>query len=164
MLACAVTCIDPEPRADLGRLPVNLHRRLFAATDASLAEELGAGDLLIIDSSHVAMPGTDVDLLLNDVLPRLQPGVLVHLHDILLPDPYPDAWTWRGYNEQNAVACLLQGGGWAIRFSSHYLVSRHAGRLAQGVVGELPLQPGAIEGSLWLEKLPSAAWAWPHSA
>jgi predicted O-methyltransferase YrrM len=162
-LACTVTCIDPEPRADLGRLPVILHRRLFAATDASLAEELGAGDLLIIDSSHVAMPGTDVDLLLNDVLPRLQPGVLVHLHDILLPDPYPDVWAWRGYNEQNAVACLLQGGGWAIRFSSHYLASRHAGRLAQGVIGELPLQPGAIEGSLWLEKLPPAAWARRHS-
>ena len=36
------------------------------------------------------MPGSDVDLLLNAVLPRLQPGVLIHLHDIFLPDPYPD--------------------------------------------------------------------------
>jgi predicted O-methyltransferase YrrM len=161
-LDCAVTCIDPQPRADLARLRVTLHRRLLAAADVALAGELRAGDLLVIDSSHVAIPGTDVDLLLNDVLPRLRPGVLVHLHDILLPDPYPEAWAWRGYNEQNAVACLLHGGCWAIRFASHYLASRHAERLARGVVGELPLQPDAVEGSLWLEKLPPAREAGAH--
>ena len=49
------------------------------------------------------MPGSDVDLLLNEVLPQLRPGVLIHLHDIFLPDPYPAGWAWRGYNEQVAV-------------------------------------------------------------
>jgi len=156
-LECAVTCIDPQPRADLGRLPVTLHRRLFTAADARDAAGLEAGDLLLIDSSHVAMPGSDVDLLLNAVLPRLRPGVLIHLHDIFLPDPYPDHWAWRGYNEQIAVACLIHGGGYAIRFASHYLATRHSDRLAQGVIGRLPLSPGASESSLWLEKLPSAA-------
>ena len=99
------------------------------------------------------MPGSDVDLLLNRVLPQLAPGVLVHLHDIFLPDPYPPEWAWRGYNEQVAVACLLHGGGYALRFASHYLATRHAPRLAAGVIGELPLSPGAFESSLWLEKL-----------
>ena len=132
--ACAVTCIDPQPRADIGRLPVTLHRRLFAATDAALADGLAPGDILLIDSSHVAMPGSDVDLLLNAVLPRLQPGVLVHLHDIFLPDPYPAGWGWRGYNEQVAVAGLLHGGGYAVRFSSRYLATRQAARVAQGTV------------------------------
>ncbi|MEK0083242.1 class I SAM-dependent methyltransferase [Benzoatithermus flavus] len=153
-LDCAITCIDPEPRADLGRLPVRLERRVLAPADAALAETLEAGDMLLVDSSHIAMPGSDVDLLLNGFLPRLRPGVLVHLHDIMLPDPYPEAWVWRGYNEQVAVACLLHGGGWAIRFASHYLVTRHAARLAQGVIARLPLPEGAIEGSLWLERLP----------
>ena len=151
--ACTITCIDPQPRADIGRLPVTLHRRLFAAADAALADGLAPGDILLIDSSHVAMPGSDVDLLLNAVLPRLQPGVLVHLHDIFLPDPYPAGWGWRGYNEQVAVAGLLHGGGYAVRFSSHYLATRQAGRVAQGVVGQLPLAAGAWESSLWLEKL-----------
>lgn len=156
-IACAVTCIDPAPRADIGRLPVTLHRRLFAAADADLARSLAAGDILFIDSSHVAMPGTDVDLLLNTVLPRLQPGVLVHVHDIFLPDPYPPSWAWRGYNEQVVVAGLLHGGGYAIRFASHFVATRYSDRLAESTVAGLPLLAGALESSLWLEKLPTAS-------
>jgi predicted O-methyltransferase YrrM len=155
-LDCAVTCIDPQPRAELAGLPIDLHLQLFGPDDAARARELTAGDVLFVDSSHVAMPGSDVDLLLNLVLPQLAPGVLVHLHDIFLPDPYPAIWDWRGYNEQQAVAPLLHGGGYAIRFASHYLATRHADRLASGVVGQLPLTPGCFETSLWLEKLPGA--------
>lgn len=155
-LDCTVTCIDPQPRADLSRLPLDLRLQLFGPDDVALARELEPGDLLFVDSSHVAMPGSDVDLLLNAVLPQLRPGVLVHLHDIFLPDAYPAIWSWRGYNEQQSVAPLLHGGGYAIRFASHYLATRHAARLASGVVGQLPLTPGAFETSLWLEKLPGA--------
>ena len=54
------------------------------------------------------------------------------------------------------MAGLLHGGGYAVRFSSHYLATRQAGRVAQGVVGQLPLAAGAWESSLWLEKLPGA--------
>ena len=154
--ACAITCVDPQPRADLARLPIELQLRLFAAEDATLARELAAGDILVIDSSHIAVAGSDVDLLLNLVLPQLTPGVLVHLHDIFLPDAYPANWAWRGYNEQVAVAPLLHGGGWAIRLASHYLATRHADRLACGVIGQLPLSQGTFESSLWLEKLPAA--------
>ncbi len=152
---CAITCIDPQPRADLARLPIDLRLRLLAPEDAALARELAAGDILVIDSSHVAVAGSDVDLLLNLVLPQLTPGVLVHLHDIFLPDPYPEGWAWRGYNEQVAVAALLHSGGYAIRLASHYLATRHADRLACGVIGQLPLSPGTPESSLWIEKLPS---------
>ena len=70
-----------------------------------------------------------------------------------LPDPYPEAWAWRGYNEQLPVACLLQSRGYRIRFASRYLVTRHPALLAAGVVGRLPLPAGALESSLWLEKL-----------
>lgn len=155
--ACTITCVDPQPRAEIGTLPVTLRRRLWSPDDGELARELAAGDVLLIDSSHVAVPGSDVDLLLNTVLPELATGVLVHLHDIFLPDCYPVEWTWRGYNEQVPVGCLLHGGGYAVRFASHYLVTRHGARLAAGVVGGLPLPAGARESSLWLEKLPAAA-------
>ena len=73
--------------------------------------DLAPGDVLSIDSSHILMPGTDVDILLNRVLPALPAGVLVHIHDVFLPDDYPPAWSWRGYNEQLGVAALVQGGG-----------------------------------------------------
>ena len=150
---CAMVCIDPQPRADVGQLPLDLRRRLLRPEDLALARELAAGDLLFVDSSHVAMPGSDVDLLLNGFLPALRPGVLVHLHDIFLPDAYPPAWAWRGYNEQVAVGCLLQGGGYAIRFASHYLATRCPELVEASVAGRIPLPADALEGSLWLQKL-----------
>ena len=79
-------------------------------------EALAAGDILFIDSSHIAMPGTDVDRLFLDVLPRLAGGTLVHIHDIALPYAYPKIWDWRGYNEQLLVGALLQGGGYELVF------------------------------------------------
>lgn len=108
--------------------------------------------MLSLDGSHVLMPGTDADVVLNRVLPALPPGVLVHIHDIFLPDPYPAEWSWRGYNEQLAVATLLQGGGWQIAWSSRWVATRLADRLAAGAANHLPLPDGAFEGSLWIEK------------
>jgi hypothetical protein len=98
------------------------------------------------------MPGTDVDRLFLDVLPRLPAGVLVHVHDVTLPDAYPAEWAWRGYNEQLLVGALLQGGAYVIEFASYYAVRAFAFMLARGVLGELPLAPGARETSLWLRK------------
>ena len=99
------------------------------------------------------MPGTDVDMLLNRILPSLPAGVYVHIHDIFLPDPYPADWEWRGYNEQQGVAPLMTGGGWRVEFASHYAVTRMADRVTGGVLGRLALKPGAREASLWLKKL-----------
>jgi hypothetical protein len=79
--------------------------------------------------------------------------VLIHLHDIFLPEPYPDSWSWRGYNEQLAVACLLQGRGYAIRFSSHWVSSRHPAWIEAADLGQVTRPAGAFETSLWLEKI-----------
>jgi predicted O-methyltransferase YrrM len=147
-----IVCIDPSPRARLDGLPVRHARALLQDADPALFAGLAAGDVLFIDSSHVAMPGSDVDLLLNGVLPALAPGVLVHLHDVFLPDPYPEAWAWRGYNEQVAVGCLLQGGAFELLFSSRLVATRAADRLAASSLAGLPLLAGAYESSLWLEK------------
>ena len=99
------------------------------------------------------MPGSDVDWLLNRVLPGLSSGVLVHFHDVFLPDPYPAAWAWRGYNEQQALAPLLHGGMYDCLFASHYVATRLPDRLARGVVARLPHPAAAPESSLWLKKL-----------
>ncbi|MFC7396335.1 class I SAM-dependent methyltransferase [Chelatococcus sp. GCM10030263] len=151
-LATTIVAIDPNPRAALGGLEVIHHAAVVEEVDASLFGDLAAGDILFIDSSHVAMPGGDVDRLVLDILPRLAPGVLVHIHDILLPDAYPPEWAWRGYNEQLVVGALLQGGAYAVLFASHYVATRMAQRLADGVLARLPLAPGARETSLWLVK------------
>lgn len=151
-LATTITCIDPAPRARLDGLAVD-HRPLrLDQAPPELLSGLAPGDILFVDSSHVAVPGSDVDLVFNDLLPRLAPGVLVHVHDVFLPDPYPDAWRWRGYNEQLLVACLLQGGAWTPRFAAHWVATRMADALAATVLARLPLLPGVPESSLWLRK------------
>ncbi len=141
-LASEITCIDPAPRAAIAALPVTHHPATLAEADPALLTGLGPGDVLFIDSSHVAMPGSDVDRLLLDWLPRMPQGLLVHLHDILLPDAYPAAWTWRGYNEQLLVGCLLLGAGFRLRFASHYVATRMAADWQKGVIAELPAARG----------------------
>jgi hypothetical protein len=153
-LDTTVTCIDPAPRAALTGLPVRHLPQLLADTDPQETAGLEPGDLLFVDSSHLAMPGTDVDRLLGDVLPLLATGVVVHVHDVFLPDAYPAEWSWRGYNEQLPVACLLQGGSYEILFSSHWVATRRAQWLAALGLGELAA--GAYECSLWLVKRAAA--------
>jgi len=150
--ATRMTAIDPRPRARLAGLPVAFIRASVQQAGAAPFEGLAAGDVLSLDGSHILMPGTDVDVVLNRILPRLPPGVLVHIHDIFLPDPYPARWAWRGYNEQQAVAVMLAGGGWRILWSSRWTATRMTRCLAASVASRLPLLPGAVEASLWLEK------------
>jgi predicted O-methyltransferase YrrM len=151
-LASRITCIDPAPRAALAGLDVDWLHVLLQEAPRAPFEALAGGDVLFVDSSHVAMPGSDVDLVLNDLLPRLAPGVLVHLHDIFLPDRYPAIWDWRGYNEQGAVGALLQGGAYALQFASHWVATRLVDRLEAGVIGACRPPGSALESSLWLEK------------
>ncbi|WP_235830159.1 class I SAM-dependent methyltransferase [Algihabitans albus] len=151
-LATRIDAIDPAPRADLAGLPVTLHRTTLQRVDLSLFDELAAGDIVSIDSSHILMPGTDVDLFLGQILPRLPDGMLLHVHDIFLPDFYPAVWEWRGYNEQQAWAPLLALKAFRPLWSSHWASTRLTSRLAQSVAARLPLRTGAFESSLWLEK------------
>ena len=151
-----VTAIDPAPRADLAGLEgrLRLLRQTVQEAGPQPFEALEAGDWLVIDSSHVAMPGTDVDFLFGRILPALPPGVLLHVHDVFLPDPYPEDWAWRGYNEQLAAALLIAG-GWRPVFASRYMATRHPDRIARSVVATLPARPGARDTSLWLRRDPA---------
>jgi hypothetical protein len=151
-LVTEIVCIDPAPRAALAGLPVRHRPELLATADPSRFSALAAGDILFIDSSHVAMPGSDVDRLFLDVLPRLASGVLIHVHDIFLPDAYPAAWDWRGYNEQLLVGALIQGGAYEIVFASRYVATRMPELIDGSVVARLPLLPDARDTSLWLRK------------
>ena len=109
-LETRILAIDPAPRATLSALSVELRRTTVHEAGDAPFTGLGPGDIVSIDSSHILMPGSDVDVLLCRVLPRLPAGVFVHVHDIFLPDDYPPAWEWRGYSEQLGVQPLLFGG------------------------------------------------------
>ena len=152
-LATRILAIDPAPRADIAGLAgVELLRMPVQDAPSASFSGLGAGDVLFVDSSHVMMPGSDVDLLFNGPMATLPAGALVHVHDVFLPDAYPAAWEWRGYNEQNALACMLAAGGWRILWSSRHVSTRMAAELAASPLARLPLPRGALESSLWLER------------
>jgi hypothetical protein len=71
---------------------------------------LPADSILFIDSSHQAGTGSDVNFLFLEVLPTLKPGVLIHIHDIYLPDDYPTHWNIDrkfNYSEQYLLQALL---------------------------------------------------------
>ena len=148
-----ILAIDPAPRADIAGLPgVRVVPSTVQAAPAELFDGLKAGDVLFMDSSHILMPGSDVDLLLNRVLPRLPAGVLVHIHDIFLPFDYPPIWGWRAYNEQQGVLPLLTTGAYEPLFSSVWAQQRLADRLERSVVARLPRPSEALSTSLWLAK------------
>ena len=96
------TFVDPYPdllldllrEGDLARVRL-LRSRL---QDVPLKEFLGleANDVLVVDSTHVAKVGSDVQHLFNEILPRLRSGVYVHFHDVFYPFEYPEEWIREG--------------------------------------------------------------------
>ena len=44
--------------------------------------------MLFVDATHTVKPGSEVNRIILDVLPRLDAGVFVHFHDIYFPYDY----------------------------------------------------------------------------
>lgn len=115
-LACELTFIEPYPdrlhallRAD-DRQSVRILAKEVQDVPIEEFTALAAGDVLFIDSSHVAKTGSDLADLLARVLPALAPGVFVHFHDIFYPGPYPLDWLRQGraWNEVLFLQAFLQ--------------------------------------------------------
>jgi predicted O-methyltransferase YrrM len=87
-----ITCVDPFPTDYLKRLRasglINLRDVPVQALAASELASLGPGDLLFVDSTHTVSPGSDVNFLILEILPRLAKGVFVHFHDVTMPYDY----------------------------------------------------------------------------
>jgi predicted O-methyltransferase YrrM len=85
-------CIDPYPTAYLTEQAALGNLELIAKPAQEVivekAAELTAGDLLFVDSTHVVKPGSEVNVIVLDVLPTLAAGAWVHFHDITFPYDY----------------------------------------------------------------------------
>ncbi|HYL78045.1 MAG TPA: class I SAM-dependent methyltransferase [Bryobacteraceae bacterium] len=110
-LRTAVTSIDPSPRAAVEPICDRRFSTGVEQAPVELFDELEAGDILFVDSSHRAFTNSDVTTVFIDILPRLAPGVLVQFHDIFWPWDYPPEWSGRYYSEQYLLACYLLAGG-----------------------------------------------------
>ena len=113
-------------------------------------DDLGPGDFLFIDSTHVSKTGSDVNHIIFQILPRLSPGVMIHFHDIFYPFEYPRKWVYEGrsWNENYIVkAFLMYNEQFEIRLFSDYLHRFH-----RELFSEMPLCYKNNGGNLWIEK------------
>jgi hypothetical protein len=124
--ACRHICIEPYEAPWLERTGAEILRQRVEEVDPGLFEALGADDILFIDSSHIIRPQGDVLHEYLDILPRLAPGVVVHVHDIFTPRDYLDRWLHADmlfWNEQYVLeACLSANPSWEILLASSMMV------------------------------------------
>lgn len=154
--AMHLSCIEPYPRPFLKRGIDGLSEvieRKVEDVPLALFGSLRRGDVLFIDSSHVAKTGSDVLYLFFEVLPRLASGVRVHVHDIFLPNDYPADWVLtenRSWNEQYLLRALLTGNPrYRVLFGSSFAYERLHDDLARAFAasGAAPMSGG----SFWFE-------------
>src|SRR5436309_6462906 len=106
-------CIEPFPQKFLKEgFPGlrSLIEKKAQDIDLEFFSQLESGDILFIDSSHTVKIGGDVNYLFLEVLPRLKPGVIVHVHDIFLPFDYRRDWVmdeFHFWSEQYLLQAFL---------------------------------------------------------
>ncbi len=105
-----ITSIDPAPRAEIDSICDHIIRQPLETLEMYVFDDLEAGDFLFFDSSHRVFQNSDVTVFFMEILPRLKPGVIVHIHDVFLPFDYPTVWKDRYYSEQYLLAAYLLAG------------------------------------------------------
>jgi hypothetical protein len=130
---CSHICIEPYEQPWLDKSGAKILRQRLENVDKSLFRELGAGDILFIDSSHVIRPQGDVLVEILEILPLLPPGVVVHFHDIFSPWHYHYKWVAeevRHWNEQYLLEGFLSyNSQWEIVGALNYLKHEQYGPL-----------------------------------
>jgi predicted O-methyltransferase YrrM len=151
-------CIDPHPELLLSLLrPVDREDVQIMASELqavahSTFEQLEDGDILFIDSTHVLKTGSDVVFALSEVLPRLNPGVIVHFHDAFYPFEYPASWISEGrsWNELYALrAFLTYNSAFRVIFFNSMFAALRRGT-AEKTCPLFMRNPG---GGLWLRRV-----------
>jgi hypothetical protein len=153
-----LTCIEPFPDDTLRNGFPGLTALIASPVQAvplDVFGQLQAGDILFIDSSHVVKCGSDVNWLYLDVLPRIAPGVYVHLHDIFLPREYPEDWLRHKFlfwSEQYLLQAFLAfNAAFEVVFANAYLAETHLDELKAA----FPHSPWwGAGGSFWMRRKP----------
>jgi hypothetical protein len=128
-----IVSVEPFPDAHLRQIVNELVAKPVEQVPPEWFRLLEPGDILFIDSSHVVRIGGDVLHLYLEVLPRLRPGVLVHIHDIFLPFPYPRRWVLgehKFWTEQWLLQAFLAfNNSFHVIWASAFMRQRHEKRL-----------------------------------
>lgn len=106
---CEHICIEPFEQPWLEELTSKIIRKKVEEIDVDFFRQLDRHDILFIDSSHMIRPQGDVLFEYLEILPILNPGVIVHIHDIFTPKDYPSEWIYKHllWNEQYLLEAFL---------------------------------------------------------
>jgi hypothetical protein len=136
-------------------LPGEFIRKKVQQVPVETFQQLEAGDVLFLDTSHVIKSQNDVEYEFLHILPTLKPGVIVHVHDIFTPYDYPEellignGGNRGGSNEQYALECLLSGGDWEVMLPVHLLWRDYRAQFNQLARMEDEIKPAAF----WFRKV-----------
>lgn len=151
----SIVSIEPFPSPQLMSIDsVAVISQPVQNVDLSLFESLKENDILFIDSSHIAQVGSDVVFEFLEVLPRLRPGVMVHVHDIFTPYQYPRKWVLDDlyfWNEQYILQAFLCGNAdFEVKWSAYLMSREHPEALATAFKTYVP---GITSpGSFWFKR------------
>lgn len=149
--------IEPYPNDTLRKGFSGLTRLVEAKVqnvDLSEFSKLKENDILFIDSSHVLKIGNDVQYEYLEILPRLNEGVIVHIHDIFLPAEYPKKWVlndYRFYTEQYILQVFLSFNNiFKVLWGGSYMHLRYPEKLEEAFNSYN--RKSVWPGSFWMRK------------
>ena len=155
-----LTFIDPNPQDRLYGLlkkedynTTTIVADIVQNTPVETFKKLGENDILLIDNSHVSKTGSDVNYLMTEILPSLNKGVVVHIHDIFYPFEYPAEWLFQhrlNWNEIYSVHnFLLFNNVYKIIFFSDYIQQKYEDKLKD----KAPVFFKDRPGSMWIQRV-----------
>lgn len=151
---CKHICIEPYENSWLLGTGVELIKERVEDLNKTIFQQLDANDILFIDSSHIIRAQGDVLFEYLEVLPILNSGVLVHIHDIFTPKDYPENWVYSHnlWNEQYLLEAFLTfNNQYRIIGALHYLTHHFHAELG----AKCPVfakQKGREAGAFWMIK------------
>ncbi len=151
----ALVCVELYPLEFLTKGFPGLHslvQKKVEDVGLEFFSQLQSGDILFIDSSHTVKIGGDVNYLFLEVLPRLNPGVIIHVHDILFPFDYRRDWVMdelRFWTEQYLLQAFLAFNfEFEVLFANSYLGYRYMDDFKT----TFPTSPWWGGGSFWMRR------------
>lgn len=151
-----IKCIEPYPERLLSRIKENekgleIRKTMVQTTPVDEFKELRKNDILFIDSSHVTKNGGDIPYEYFNILPQLNSGVIIHIHDIFYPFVYPEKWLKEGrvYTEAYILRALLESNDeYEILFWNDMMQKKYVEQYKDALANKWDL----IGNSLWIRK------------
>lgn len=152
--SCKHVCIEPYEVPWIEETGVSVIRKKIEDVDPVFFSELEENDILFIDSSHIIRPQGDVLFEYLNLLPTLNKGVIVHVHDIFSPKNYLKQWLEdevKFWNEQYLLEAFLSHNcSWKIIGALNYLHHHYYEELKSAAPF---LTPDREPGSFYIQRI-----------